>query len=77
MSLAGLGLEEPARVASKGSVLTSLVLGFAEGFLGCSFKGHGDAETPFLGSVCEELSLTLGLGLTSPQVHCFWLPQNA
>lgn len=68
------GAEEPVRVASKGSVLTPLGFGFEESFSGCSLKGHWEAE-PW--SLCEELSLTLLVGLICPPVHCFWLSQNA
>lgn len=73
LSTAGLGLEEPAESCFKGFCLTPSGSGFAEDFSGCSFKGCREA----VGSLCEELSLTLGVGFTSPQVHCFWLPQNA
>lgn len=75
LSPAGLGLENPARVASKGSVLTPLGIGFMESFLGCSFKGHLEAETQSVGSVCVELSLLAVL--ISLLVCCFWLSQKA
>lgn len=62
------------RVASKVSLLTPLGFGFEGSFSGCSLKGHWKAEP---GSLCEELSLIVLVGLSRPPVRCFWLPQNA